>query len=152
MSAPAVLRQAHAADVAAMHRVRLAVRENPLRSAIVTEADYVPYLERHGRGWLVEADGAVQGFAIGDRRDGNIWALFVAPGAEGRGYGRRLHDTMLEWLAAQGCARVHLTTQAGTRAERFYERAGWRRSGVTASGEIRFERETEDFAGAAPCA
>jgi hypothetical protein len=56
-----------------MHRVRLAVRENPLRSAIVTEADYLPYLEAHGRGWVIEADGEVAAFAIGDARDGNIW-------------------------------------------------------------------------------
>ena len=141
MSEDAVLRQAHAADVPAMHRVRLAVRENPLRSAIVTEADYAPYLERHGRGWLIEAGGEVRAFAIGDRRDGNIWALFVAPGHEGKGYGRRLHDAMVDWLAAQGCARLELGTEAGTRAERFYERAGWRRCGTTPSGEVRFERD-----------
>ena len=135
-----LLRQAHAGDVAAMHRVRLAVRENPLPSGRVREADYLPYLESHGRGWVVEADGAVVAFAVGDARDGNIWALFVAPGHEGRGYGRRLHDVMVDWLAAQGCPTLWLGTAPGTRAERFYEAAGWRRCGPTPSGELRFER------------
>jgi GNAT superfamily N-acetyltransferase len=144
-----VLRQAHATDVPAMHRVRLAVRENPLVSAIVTEEDYLPYLERYGRGWVVEEHGQIRGFAIGDRRDGNIWALFVAPGHEGKGYGRRLHDAMVEWLAAEGCARLKLGTAAGTRAERFYERAGWRRAGLTPSGEIRFERDATPLPGRA---
>ena len=152
MSEP-VLRRALAADVPAMHRVRLAVRENPLRSAIVTEADYLPYLEQYGRAWVVEQAGDVLAFAIGDRRDGNIWALFVAPGHERKGYGRRLHDEMVAWLAAQGCARLHLSTQAGTRAERFYRDAGWRECGTTASGEIRFERDgARASEGATPCA
>ena len=135
-----LLRQAHAGDVAAMHRVRLAVRENPLPAGRVSEADYLPYLESHGRGWLVEERGEVVAFAVGDARDGNIWALFVAPGHEAHGYGRRLHDVMVDWLTAQGCANLWLTTQEGTRAERFYESAGWTRRGPTSSGELRFER------------
>ena len=142
MSATETLREARADDVAGMHRVRLLVRENPLRSAIVAEADYLPYLHDHGRGWVIEVDGGVRAFAIGDRRDGNIWALFVEPGYEGRGYGRRLHELMVAWLAAHGCPRLHLTTAAGTRAERFYERAGWRRAGIAPSGEVRFERDS----------
>jgi hypothetical protein len=32
-----------------------------------------------------------------------------------------------------------LTTSAGTRAARFYERAGWTKTGEGASGELRFE-------------
>lgn len=135
----AILRQAHAGDVAAMHRVRLAVRENPLPSGRVSEADYVPYLESHGRGWLVEAKGEVVAFAIGDARDGNIWALFVAPGNEGQGHGRQLHDVMVDWLTER-CPNLWLSTEPGTRAERFYEAAGWQRRGPTPSGELRFER------------
>jgi GNAT superfamily N-acetyltransferase len=55
---------------------------------------------------VVEVRGEVVAFAVGDARDGNIWALFVAPGHEGHGYGRRLHDIMVDWLAAQGCANL----------------------------------------------
>jgi hypothetical protein len=42
----AVLRQAQRGDIAAMHRVRLAVRENRLTSAAITEAHYLPAIEQ----------------------------------------------------------------------------------------------------------
>ncbi len=46
----AELRQATRADIPGMHRVRLAVRENRLTSAAITEADYIPAIEVTGRG------------------------------------------------------------------------------------------------------
>ena len=133
------LRQAHRGDIPGMHRVRLAVRENRLSSPDrISEADYVAEIEPPGRGWVIEVEGDIVAFAIGNSSDGNIWALFVDPGHEGRGHGRRLHDTMVEWLEAQGLARLSLTTAPGTRAQRFYETAGWRCTGPVASGELRF--------------
>ena len=99
--AMATLRTANREDIAAMHRVRLAVRENVLTSA-VAEGDYIPAIEDTGRGWVVEAGGEIVAFAVGNARTGNIWALFVHPDHEGRGYGRRLHDEMVAWLHAQG--------------------------------------------------
>ena len=135
-----LLRPARREDIAGMHRVRLAVRENRLVRVAITEADYVEEIETSGRGWVIESEGRVVAFAAGNARTGNIWALFVEPESEGRGYGRRLHDEMLGWLAAQGPSRLWLTTAPGTRAERFYRRAGWTETGVTAGGEIRFER------------
>lgn len=126
-------------DVAAMHRVRMAVRENRLQSIVLTDDDYIRAIEAPGRGWIVEADGDVVAFAIGDGSTGNIWALFVHPDHEGRGYGRTLHDMMVDWLWEQGLERLWLTTQPGTRAERFYLDAGWQRRGMTTSGEVRFE-------------
>lgn len=134
-----MLREARRADIPAMHRVRLAVRENRLTSTAITEADYVPAIEVHGKGWVIEDDGLVVGFAVGDARDGNIWALFVDPQHEGRGCGRRLHDAMVAWLARQGLDRLWLTTQPDTRAQGFYEAAGWQCVGRTPKGELRLE-------------
>ena len=134
-----MLRQARGADIPGMHRVRLEVRENKLRSAVVTEADYLPFLETHGRGWVVEEKGEVVGFAIGDARDGNIWALFVHPKHEGRGFGRQLHDAMVSWLWSRGLKELWLTTEPGTRAQEFYEAAGWQSAGKTPQGVLRFE-------------
>jgi GNAT superfamily N-acetyltransferase len=134
-----VLRQAVAADIPGMHRVRLAVKENRLVSTVITESDYLPAIEAPGRGWVIEVDGHVVAFAVGNRTTGHAWALFVDPAHERRGYGRQLHDEMIEWLRSQGVARLWLTTEPGTRAERFYEKAGWRRVGTTAEGEARFE-------------
>ncbi len=136
------LRQATLADIAGMHRVRLSVRENRLSSPDrVTERDYVAAIQEPGRGWLVEADGAIVAFAVGNAGTGNVWALFVHPDYEGRGIGRRLHAAMVSWLWSRGLPRLWLTTSPGTRAEGFYRRAGWRESGFEASGEMRFELE-----------
>lgn len=134
-----LIRLARAADATAMHRVRMAVRENRLVSMQLSASDYVVAIEQTGRGWVVELQGAIVAFAIGDASNGSIWALFVEPGHEGHGYGRQLHDLMVTWLWEQGHERLWLSTDPDTRAERFYEAAGWQRVGVTAGGEIRFE-------------
>ena len=122
-----------------MHRIRLAVRENRLTSSVITEADYVPAIETTGRGWVAETQGAIVGFAIGTHTNGNIWALFVDPEHEKHGHGRALHDVMVEWLWSQGHERLWLTTAAGTRAQGFYQQAGWRCTGSTSDGELTFE-------------
>lgn len=122
-----------------MHRVRMSVHENRLTSTVIPEADYVAGLEKTGCGWVVEHDGAIVGFAIGNRENGSIWALFVDPDYEGRGYGRELHAAAVEWLWSQGLDRLWLTTAPGTRAERFYLAAGWVCAGRSERGEIRLE-------------
>lgn len=136
------LRQAVRGDVPGIQRVRHSVRENVLTSGVITDAEVVDYLERIGRGWVVVDDaGVVVGFAIGNAHDGNIWALFVDPKHEARGHGRRLHDVMVAWLWSRGLERLWLSTTPQTRAQRFYERAGWVNKGLLPSGELRFELE-----------
>jgi len=135
----AILRQAIRQYIPAMHRVRLAVRENRLTSSVITEADYVPAIENTGRGWVIEAGGKVVGFAVGNAQTGNIWALFVDPDHEGRGYGRRLHDAMVKWLFSCKLKCLFLGTGPDTRARRFYETAGWQCTGLAQNGEMHFE-------------
>ena len=117
----------------------MAVRENRLVSLVIANDDVRQAIEHQGRGWVVEVEGEVIAFAIGLEATGNVWALFVDPEHERRGYGRQLHDTMLDWFRSRGVDRLWLTTEPGTRAQRFYERAGWRCSGPTAHGELRYE-------------
>lgn len=126
------------ADIGAMHRVRLSVRENRLASAI-GEHDYASAIDETGRGWVVEPEGMIVAFAVGNGVTGNIWALFVDPAHEGRGHGRALHDVMVEWLFSRGLARLWLSTGAGTRAQRFYTSAGWRFTGMQPNGEAAYE-------------
>lgn len=134
-----MLRQALRGDVPAIQRIRRAVHENRLTTSVVTDDDVIEAIERTGRGWVVEHDGRVVGFAIGHAGTGNIWALFVEPGHEGRGHGRRLHDAMVAWLWAQGLPRLWLTTGPGTRAARFYATAGWQLAGTRSDDELLFE-------------
>jgi GNAT superfamily N-acetyltransferase len=133
------LRQAVRSDIAGMHRVRMSVRENRLVTTVITEADYIAPIELSGRGWVIEASGSVVAFAVGNSQNASIWALFVDPGFEGHGFGRQLHDTMVTWLWQQGHGRLWLTTEPGTRAQRFYEAAGWKQAGDADHGEVRYE-------------
>jgi putative methionine-R-sulfoxide reductase with GAF domain/GNAT superfamily N-acetyltransferase len=139
-----MLRQAVSSDVADIQRVRHAVRENRLVSTSISDRQVVEAIEKTGRGWVIERDGEVVAFAVGNVENGNIWALFVHPDHERRGYGRQLHDTMVEWLFSRGLERLWLTTEPGTRAQRFYETAGWQCVGSAAGGELRFERSAID--------
>lgn len=122
-----------------MHRVRMSVRENQLVSMQLTESDYIDAIESRGRGWVIEAEETIVAFAIGDTSNASIWALFVDPNHEGRGFGRQLHDEMVSWLWQQGHEQLWLTTDPGTRAQRFYEAAGWRTVGSGSHGEVRLE-------------
>ncbi|HEY0085667.1 MAG TPA: GNAT family N-acetyltransferase [Allosphingosinicella sp.] len=134
------LRLATVADVPAMHRIRLSARENRLSDpALVREADYLPFVAR-GAAFVAEADGALLGFAAADAPAGSVWALFVAPAAEGRGVGRALERRLLAWARAEGLKGLTLTTAPGTRAAAFYRAGGWTETGVTAAGELCFAR------------
>ena len=133
------IRVADAADVAALHRIRLGVRENRLSSPEqVTEASYLPYIAE-GSAWVAETESGLAGFAILDRETSSIWALFVDPRSEGLGVGRALHRHLLDWAREQGLRKLWLNTSKGTRAELFYRRAGWVSAGLTAIGEVRLE-------------
>lgn len=135
------MRPAVASDIPAIQRVRASVKENRLVSAVVSDEDVRVAIEETGRGWVVEEEGEVAAFAIGNPTTGNIWALFVRPESEGRGYGRQLHDATIDWLFAAGLDRLWLTTEPGTRAQRFYEAAGWKLVGRTDQGELRYEKQ-----------
>ena len=134
-----VLRQSSRKDVQAMHNVRLSVQENQLISTSICESDYWRETETNGRGWVIESDGKIVAFAIGNASTGNVWALFVRPEREGEGHGRRLLTTVSEWLWTQGREILWLATRPNTRAAEFYSRAGWSQRGYFASGELRFE-------------
>ena len=119
--------------------MRLAVRENRLTSSAITEKHYIPAMNQTGRGWVAVDDTVVLGFAVGNKTNGNIWALFVDPNQEGKGIGSLLHTAMVTWLFEQGLSCLWLGTESGTRAQRFYEAAGWRFIRFLPDGEARYE-------------
>jgi ribosomal protein S18 acetylase RimI-like enzyme len=68
-----------------------------------------------------------------DADDGHLRGMAVSPSAEGSGAGRMLLRRALDELTAAGCRRVTLdTTEYLVRAQRFYERAGFTRTGRVA--------------------
>jgi GNAT superfamily N-acetyltransferase len=141
------LRQAGVADIPAMSRIRLAVRENALSDpARITEAMYRDYLDALGRGWVAEHGGEIIGFAYADRTEASIWALFVDPAREGLGVGKQLLRLAVDWLFEIGHDEVHLGTQANTRADRFYAAQGWTREGMKSDVEVGYRVRRGDRA------
>lgn len=124
-----------------MHAIRLAVRENRLSdSAGIEEGSYRPYVAACAA-WVAETEHGIAGFAAVDAGKREVWALFVAPAAEGQGIGRALEQRLLAWAADQGLERLRLATAPGSRAERFYRMSGWTEAGRSDSGDLLFERE-----------
>jgi len=128
------------ADIPALMRLRASVRENVLSDpARVPAAAYGPFVER-GLLRVWEEDGAIRGFSAAEPEDGSVWALFVDPDFEGRGIARALLPAALADLRAAGWKEARLSTEAGSRAERFYRRDGWTASDATPGGDMVFRR------------
>lgn len=133
---PASIRLARPADVRRLIEIRAGVLENRLSDPeSLKAADYGHYIAG-GRCWVWEPDGEPAGFAALDAESASVWALFVAPGSEGRGGGRALLDRLLTEARRRGLAELRLTTEPGSRAERIYRAAGWQATGEEADGGI----------------
>lgn len=140
-----ICRLASTADIPAMHQIRMSVRENILSNpSSISQDDYHEMLTQRGQGWVCEVGGQIIGFTVVDAIEQNVWALFVQPEYEGQGVGKVLHDTMLEWYFGTGATVIWLSTDPGTRAERFYQRAGWRFIEILPDGEARYEMTQQE--------
>jgi GNAT superfamily N-acetyltransferase len=136
-----MIRKATRADYPRISEIRLAVQENRLSSLKVDLVErVVGWLFENSTIWVWEQDGAIQGFSAADPRDGSIFALFVHPNYERRGIGRSLLPLACEILRASGHAAAMLTTEPGTRAERFYRADGWVEIGRQDDGQIIFQK------------
>ncbi|MEE1945949.1 GNAT family N-acetyltransferase [Pedobacter sp. KR3-3] len=132
-------------DIKPIQMVRNSVKENRLSDpSLVSDADCEEFINRKGKGWVCEINQQIVGFAIADLQAQNIWALFVHPQFENHGIGKQLHQLMLDWYFAQGPIHVWLSTAPGTRAETFYQKAGWKATGMQGK-EIRFEMSLTDW-------
>lgn len=132
-----IFREADVGDIPSLSEVRLSVTENALSDPQrITPEMYADYLSVSGKGWLCEVNGQVVGFSVASLGDASIWALFVKPGFEGRGIGTRLLGLATGWLFHMGASSVSLSTGAGTRADRLYQRQGWKRGEIRPGGEV----------------
>ncbi len=135
-----IYRRAISADIDAIFVVRFAVKENVLSNpARVTHQMCEDYLDTLGRGWVCEIDGRIVGFSYAAKADHSIWALFVLPDFEGRGIGKALLTLATDWLFEIGSQCVVLSTEANTRADRFYLAQGWTRGEMKDGVEVRYE-------------
>ena len=134
------LQQATPSHIPQMQIVRNAVTENVLSNpALISDADYVPYITTNGQGWVYSINNTVVGFAIVDMQHHNVWALFVLPQYAQQGIGKQLHQAMLQWYFSQTNHTLWLGTEPGTRAYTFYQTQGWGQVGLHDTTEIKFE-------------
>jgi len=130
-----MIRRARPEDHARVTEIRNSVTENVLSDPSRVTIEMYKWFEQNPGIWLWEEDGKVLGFSAADTRDGTIFALFIDPEHEGRGIGRALFAKALEALRKAGHTTGSLTTQPGSRADRFYQRAGWKAIGTSERGE-----------------
>ena len=136
-----ILRQAVAADIPGIWEVRYSVTENTLTPGRISDQELLEAIEDTGRGWVIEDQGRIQAFAIGNAATGNIWALFVKPQAQGCGFGSMLHNEMLDWFRTQRPEILWLSTGTNTKARKFYAKNGWQLVGAYGAEEVKFERK-----------
>jgi GNAT superfamily N-acetyltransferase len=139
-------RVAIAADLPAICRVPTSMIENPLSVAQlqergITNATVAASFGRQAKGSVAERDGRIVGLSISDRTSHSLFALFVLPAYEGQGIGDHRLKLALGWRWNNGTERAWLTTGAHTKAAAFYERRGWVKTGIDATGDIRYECE-----------
>jgi ribosomal protein S18 acetylase RimI-like enzyme len=92
------------------------------------------------RTWVVEEAGEVRGFAstgpVGDQPDGlvgagEVFAIYLAPEARGRGLGRALFGHVVHDLRGRGFEPVVVWVfEANADTRRFYEAAGFQVDGA----------------------
>lgn len=135
-----MLRKAKLSDVPAINHLRLQVRENTLSDpSLVTEKMTGDAITRDGRGWVFKEEGTILGFSIALDADPSIWALFVHPDQEAHGIGHALLEAAVNWLWSRGATTIWLSTEPGTRAEKFYRDRGWQQTGHLKNGDMRME-------------
>lgn len=141
-----VIRVATVSDVPAIFSIRTSVVQNHLSMEQLAEMGITPHsvsevIHDGGGIWVAEVQSKLVAFAMVDRDDGCVFAMFVLPAYEGLGLGRLLmqeaeaclfatHETI--WLETDGDIAI--------RANGFYRALGWRPVDMQDNGDIRYEK------------
>lgn len=125
-----MIRNANEFDIPRIMEIRGLVHENKLRDPSRVRIDDLRWFIANPGIFVWDEDGRIVGFSAADPRNGNIVALFIDPAFEGRGFGKLLFERACAVLRTAGCERMWLTTSPGTRAEKFYRKAGWKVTGL----------------------
>lgn len=136
-----VIRFAEREDIPMLHQIRLTANKNHPKTQAISEVDYLREMEIYGQGWVLEQDDEPAGFAIANSKSGQIWALAVLPQFQGHGAGQQLLKTALEWLQQKHCHHVWVETEVGSRAESFYQTAGWISNAEPINSQIKMQFE-----------
>ncbi|WP_312242640.1 GNAT family N-acetyltransferase [Pantoea sp.] len=129
-----------------LYEIRFSVKENLLLS------HHIQYLMRdqaikdikQGGGWICRVGEEYVGVAFGlFIPEPIIGGLFVKPEYESMGIGTELLRKVTDWLFSKGAEYIILTTDVGTKAERFYKKNGWVVQGLDEFGQVELKKERE---------
>lgn len=142
------IRPAAIADIPTLFAIRTAVRENHMSMSELAAAGVTPdavaelLTSGDAAAWIGLCEGKPSGFSMVRLGEGDVFALFVLPDAEGRGLGSLLLAEAEKWLAFCGVETAWLLTggEPGLRAASFYASRGWRLAGRERDGQLRFTK------------
>lgn len=142
------LRPALSNDVEILFDIRCSVVENyqsreELASLGITNQSIKEMIE--GGDYIttiVEEDGQPVGFSMAQISEGYVFACFVKPEFEGKGFGRALMDATEEGLRRGGVQKAWLSTgpESELRAAGFYVNLGWYQDGYLDDGQVVFRK------------
>lgn len=110
------------------YEIRFSVEEN------IVHPHQIQYLLRNqavddieqGGGWICKVDDNYVGFCFGIFiHEPIIGGLFVKPEFQSKGIGSTLLNYVTDWMFENGAGEIKLTTDPGSKAERFYKYHGW---------------------------
>ena len=157
--------QVHVDSWAAAYRELMPPEAIASRPVDVRIAQWSEWLEQHEPGsiWVAEVQGQVCGFVSGGptrgewqrQAPGEIYALYLMPGAFGQGLGRLLFEQMRTELAARGFERHWVwVLETNLKARAFYEKMGgvWAAQSEIQIGEppLAFQEVAYLFSGSQP--
>lgn len=138
-------RQAIKNDIPQIQIVRNAVKENRLSNPSLISNEMVEdFILKRGIGFVCEINNDIVGFSIVDFEENNVWALFILPDYEGKGIGKKLHQLILDKYFSKTKKNIWLSTEPNSRAEKFYEKQGWKNTGFHGK-EVKFEMSFDDW-------
>jgi len=137
-------RKAQPSDVKSIFDVRTAVTENHLsreemRQMGITESVVAGMIAASGCAWVATDNDKVIGFSMILADEGCLFAAFVRPEYEGKGFGRRLVEHAEQELFKDH-QTIWLETDKNSRAAQFYIQRGWHITRDISDTDVRLEK------------
>ena len=141
-----LIRVATPDDIDTLFAIRTSVVQNHLSREQMTALGITPQvladsIRAASCVWIAEVEGRPAAFSMVDRAAGEVFAMFVLPGYEGQGLGRRLMAVAEAALFEQH-ERLFLITDGRDeiRANGFYQRLGWSMVARVEGDDVRYEK------------
>jgi len=141
-----LIRVATPDDIDTLFAIRTSVVQNHLSREQMTALGITPQvladsIRESPCVWIAEVEGRPVAFSMVDRAAGEVFAMFVQPGYEGLGLGRRLMAVAEAALFEQH-ERLFLITDGRDeiRANGFYQRLGWSMVARVEGDDVRYEK------------